>query len=83
LLSVNQNKKAILVFSKMAFLASKTGASERIRTPDPRFTKALLWPTELRWHLAALFNYRRMDMQCKPDINGSWKLDDYIEIIIA
>jgi predicted aldo/keto reductase-like oxidoreductase len=30
------------------------GASDRIRTYDPRFTKAPLWPTELRWRVSYL-----------------------------
>jgi hypothetical protein len=28
----------------------KGGATGGIRTPDPRFTKAVLLPTELPWH---------------------------------
>ena len=31
-------------------LYKKNGAPEEIRTPDPRFRKPLLYPTELRAH---------------------------------
>ena len=27
------------------------GATYPIRTDDPRITSAMLWPTELKWHL--------------------------------
>jgi hypothetical protein len=38
----------LLVFGRQQ-VGRNSGASDRIRTYDPRFTKALLWPTELRW----------------------------------
>jgi hypothetical protein len=44
------NKKTFFVEIRRRPGSDKTdGASDRIRTYDPRFTKALLWPTELRW----------------------------------
>ena len=27
------------------------GATSQIRTEDPRITSAVLWPTELKWHI--------------------------------
>lgn|GEM_PF-2559637 len=35
-------------------LVEKNGATSEIRTPDPRITSALLWPTELRWLTAPI-----------------------------
>ena len=38
----------------MIFLS---GATSEIRTPDPRITSALLWPTELRWRIPSRILY--------------------------
>lgn len=31
-----------------------SGATSQIRTEDPRFTRAVLWPTELKWHIGVV-----------------------------
>ena len=37
------------VIKLIAKLLTINGATSQIRTEDPRFTRAVLWPTELKW----------------------------------
>ena len=48
-------EKSILVLSAVA----NVGASCQIRTDDPRFTRAMLWPTELRRRIVILFELHK------------------------
>ena len=39
------------------FIKYKHGAPEEIRTPDPRFRKPLLYPTELQAHMVGVVRF--------------------------